>query len=321
MAIIRNKKTGETREVPDADLSKYGISAPSVLAQAPVQPQQQPSSSWGSKIGGGVPGGILDFFTGGIQKVPGAIQQSVQAQKETAPTSLGDALNPISAVKRFGSAMAPVAIPGVEAGFDVSAITGLPGLIKGGANLVKNMVKTGAEMITNPSKKMVANQTTRIVEKATEEAPKIKWESLVKNIEEKVYKKFGEVGEVKKSLKTLLFDKAPSEANKAIGAALEKGGKELLDWRRQIGSRVGSKNFLQKMMGSNIDDKVAGEVQRVISKELHDIIPETITPDKVYNIYSKFGDAPAWTKRVVATYLLNKLFGKQIMNIVSSAGN
>ena len=135
--------------------------------------------------------------------------------------------------------------------------------------------------------------------------------------------KFGDKKEITKTLNQTLSEHtppalAPNPAGLNPSAPAGAGSTagefnfdptKLLNWRRQIQQR-GGQNFLQRVLtGSDLTQKVEGEVRNIISKELHSLAPDTLTPDRVYSFYSKIhGDAPTWAKRIILGVAADQIF-------------
>lgn len=132
-----------------------------------------------------------------------------------------------------------------------------------------------------------AKRATAQAIKATKEGANVTWNDISTEVRDEVSKKLGDTREVKRAVEALLSEKRPASIE-SLPETLLKNPTELLDWRRQILGRE-SPGILKWFTGGTIEDKVAGVARSIISKNLHDIAPGTITPDQLFSLYSRGG--------------------------------
>lgn len=271
MAKIRNKVTGEVREVPDAQLGSFGIASPSATPSPSPSPEPQPAPQ-----GGGVAGSLLSLFNpvDANQKLADTMYQGAAkaGQDKSAKGNFPKAFS--NAVSNIGNVATQ--IPGVALE-NASNIYGLKGLKIGG--------KVTGTAIKYPTKGFAAKGAEKAAAAATKEGVVGDWGTLAKSIMSKTTDKLGNNKEIEDALTKLIQEKIP-DATKFSQPALTPD--ELLKWRRQISARGAGNGVLANLFkGSNIEDKVNSVGRSAISGYLHDIAPKTKTPDKVYSIYKK----------------------------------
>lgn len=241
-----------------------------------------------------------------------AVNTSVDRQMaRPAPSSLSEALNPVNAAGSFyNDVVSPSIIPAIDT---VSKIQMLRGLL----NLGVSGAKWAGRVAMNPTKEMVANATTQAAEKGSS----VPFSDIQNQAEQRVFKRYGNIPDVREALNKVLAPET-SSGMESVPGSLDKSSSEILDMRRQIMNRIGSRNWLQKMIGgAPLEDKVAGDVRSVLSQLLHEAAPGTIPYDKLYGTYSKVGDVPQIAGRAAlgaAAYLgLPKIAGPLVQHFFS----
>lgn len=191
----------------------------------------------------------------------------------------------------------------------------------------------------------------KAIEKGAAEGGSTHWDDLEEKIRKQVTKEMGDNAETKQALDKFIASKTPAaegmipenpsgiplesnavpefdpngpyngplmnptpydaHAQDIINPA-EQSSTDLLTTRRDIDNSL-PQNFFQKMQrAGSADDRVAGIARRVVSQNLHELAPGTVTPDKLYSFYKKFGDIPTWAQRLGGSFVTDKLFGKRL---------
>jgi len=221
--------------------------------------QVQEGTDFMSRLSGFAP--LANTLTmGGVEGVKESVGK--QQRRFQQPQSLTDVLNPVKQAQNFGEdVIQPIALPALK----------IAGVYKMLPWLFKNVLTRGG----------IARLTEKTAKVLTKKGTNLPMEGVKYNIREAVTKKFGETEEVIKPLEELI-----SETSQKVGSKINPS--QLLDWRKQVGARLGSKNYLQRIFqGTDIGEKVAGTARSTISKEIQKISPAIKTLDKVYGTQSK----------------------------------
>lgn len=276
---IKNKKTGEIKEVPISALSTYGLDTSGAMGETPETEAQAPG--WAEKMATGL-GPLAGLLTpGGRKAIPAGLEflvphlqtgvsESVKRFEEERPTTVGEAISPVGAAKRFGGFMQPLVAPAAE----ISAYKIAPALMK---KVLPWLTRGG-----------VAGKATEEALKKTKAGVSMTWDELSGQISKKVYQRLGTDTDVVRTVTKMLARKAPAGVE-AIPETLAKTPTELLAMRRQLLERYGLKMLdrLAAQPGTRLEEKIASVARNVISENVHRLVPETITPDKLYAFYSK----------------------------------
>lgn len=309
--------TGPLNQGIDATLGKIPLAGGLLSGAAkgivdPLSKTMELSMQEGNNplIGLNVPTGVKTIT--GQMNQPNKYMSSQDYQAATSPNVLS----------RASAALGPqvgTALDALTAG-DIPGIMG--GLKAGGAAL--------KELPSYLTKSGLAQKSTEAARAATEAGTKISWGDISKDIQSQVYKQLGKTKDVQDALNTIISEKTPAGLEsmapdvKIGGIGTSMSPSDLLDWRRQILGREGT-GILKALTGSNVTDKVSSIARSVISKNLHDYVPATVTPDKLFSFYSAIkGDVPTWAKRAVGGFLADKLIGSKLgglpQGVVDSLG-
>src|SRR3990167_101508 len=201
--------------------------------------------------------------------------------------------------------------------------------------VVGGVVGKASSFLPLTTKRGTAKATEKAAAEATAQGKGVNWNELQSKITQSVKSKFGERRDVQNALDNLLVEKTPSAIQPPyIGAPAGQGSttgtflktpSELLDWRRQLTMRQGGGIF-KLLGGKSISDKVEGQARTIISEEIHRMVPKSVTPDKLYSIYSNLhGDVPAQIRNLVAfeigRRLLGKVFNKATQEVIGGGSN
>jgi hypothetical protein len=212
---------------------------------------------------------------------------------------------------------------GLKTGSDIASTAALPEIVIGGVkqipkvldaaknivekpvDLIKNTAGTVTDIIKNPTKSIAGKNVGKAAEAATEKGAKIAWQdgegNLMDQIVNEVKKKMVWNKEVKEATNTLISNLTPVPETTVAGQVGQATNlpmigntaftpSDLLKTRTQITQTAGQRIFnALSGKGSAADDKVMSIARNVISKNLHRVAPETLTPDKVLKIYNTFG--------------------------------
>jgi len=312
---IQNKKTGEKKVVSAEELPQYGLTAPQ---------EEKPKQEYSVK-------GLLDNIqvNGGelISSLPKLLEQAMKVGNVMSPA--GNKSNILNDARELGdtgmqgsaqtvSDVASFASDPKKFAYERPVDTAM--YAAGAAGLAPKVLKEGNYVRKLATKKGAAKLAEEGAAKADARGAGIEFNDLSKLIKDETFKQLGETVEVKRSVEKLLSQLTPAHVDNPSPGMYNEPSKisatTLLEKRRQAAARGGG-NFLQKIFSKdNIDDKVDVIGRRKLSETLHDVAPETKTPDKAYSLYSKGGklggDIPTQLKRIALTAILTQTVGKAI---------
>lgn len=176
MAKIRNKVTGEVREVPDAQLGSYGITAPTPTStpkpsyESPQAPQPNALKS------------VADFFAPNTTKTIANqldYQKKLPNTKMQSPTDFKNLLGSLkNGAMATGNLFKDVFSPGQLFEAAIYAAGGVG--TKAAAKPVGNVVQTGAQMARYPTKNAAFKLTEKAAAQAQERGVKGSWDEIFK---------------------------------------------------------------------------------------------------------------------------------------------
>jgi len=196
-----------------------------------------------------------------------------------------------------------------KAGVGMVGESVIPEVLKKGGEIIKPLFKKGGEIISktsgnikdvvsNPIKSMAGEKVGQFTEKATEKGLNVAWDTgennIVQQFQNKVKDKLVANREVRDAMNKVItdFTKTPETVIGETGlpniGKIKLSPSDLLKTRTQIQNTTPGV-FEQLMQGRKIDTKVLKIFREVITKNLHEMVPETLSPDNALRIYHQLG--------------------------------
>lgn len=273
---------------------------------------QQQDNSWGGKLGGGLLGGAVNFLTGGIQDFTKNYGQNIQQVQQQFPQMVNDfQKNPAQAYGQqlTGEAQNAVKMAPSELGAasDIYGMMQAPKMIKGAWNVAKDLP---AYM----TKKGTAGLTTKAVQEFGDQGGQLSWKDITDLAKE---------GKLNSDLVKQIDEVGAKYAPDVKDAAQMIDPERALAIRKEISKLYGPSIF-DYFTGNSMEKQGASSLRNAISQIIHEEIPKTVTPDKMYSTYTKlnkFGlGSPAEMTRNYAIFkVLKPIIGKELAGLLHVA--
>lgn len=298
--IIRNKTTGEIKEINPTEASTYGLSAP--------EPQESNK--------------ILDFLAPRTLKAASTLSNIPTAWKKTAEEwkQNGPFAAPSPELRElYGGSSVDTGSRFLNAGLDAwknTQTSSRAGIELGSlASILKNVgtwaTKKVWPAVRYPTLKGAYGASTNAAAEAGEAGKTIDLNKVIKNAQG-ILEKGTQPGRAK--LTEVIAKAFPEEATKVSpSTALETRGLLTKSLPNGFFEKISSSlaDIIQGP-GAATERAAAAEAsnafRQALTNEIHDIVPKTVTPDRAYAIWKSVGgDLPAWAKGILK-YQIGKRF-------------